>query len=716
MVRREVVVCKSRQRRFLHIGCSHLSSNDRARLWLITGPTGFIISGLRNLTSVAGSGLSNGISAGRLIFTSMVVLLAVATAAPKNRLHAQESSSSAALPSRNPSVLILDQEVLTRPAMVEFMEGFRAEFLNPGSQVVPEVFVETMDLSRLTNPEADISSAADWLLEKYRGKRLDFLIATSEKSLQFLLSRREKLAPDAWIITIERFGDQSNSVGEIRRLIKVKFSETNGGNLALALKLFPATRRVAYVATTFPHQSSTIASEARMRSEVTSKGLEFISLLDLSLDEFKTRLKQLPPDTVVHYEGIYVDSNGQRLVPAEVVEQLCHILKIPVFTGLDTQIGRGVVGGMCVKVRSVGTRAASIIKERIEGTSSSGGLIPEVAILDARALRRFGVPDSRISPDSEIRFKESGFWELYGRETLGGLLVLIVQAGLIVALVVQLRRRRSAEQTIRLQTDKLEQASRLSTLGQYAASLAHELGQPLGAILNNVEAAANLLKNDPQSHLEELRDIIHDIAEDDRRAGLVLTGIRKMVRRQQLTMRPMDLQAMLRNVMVLAKPRLEAERIAVNISCELPRPMISGDEILLQQAVLNLVNNSVDAIIASSTKAAAVNGKERTAGGAVQFIIRRAAHGGREDSELRIELVIVDNGGGIELSEVYSVLEPFFTTRSGGLGIGLSVVQSIVDQHEGRMTLQNYSGTGLTVILNFPALIQSPGMAEGAVT
>ena len=81
---------------------------------------------------------------------------------------------------------------------------------------------------------------------------------------------------------------------------------------------------------------------------------------------------------------------------------------------------------------------------------------------------------------------------------------------------------------------------------------------------------------------------------------------------------------------------------------------------------------------------------------------------------MRIELVIVDNGGGIESSEVNSVLEPFFTTRSAGLGIGLSVVQSIMDQHEGRMTLQNRSGTGLTVILSFPALIQSPGMAEGA--
>jgi signal transduction histidine kinase len=350
-------------------------------------------------------------------------------------------------------------------------------------------------------------------------------------------------------------------------------------------------------------------------------------------------------------------------------------------------------------------------------------VIPEVALLDARALKRFGIPDSRISPSSEIRFRELGFWELYGRETLAGLLVLFVQAGLIVALVIQLRRRRSAEQIVRIQTEKLEQASRLATLGQYAASLAHELGQPLGAILNNVEAAAHLLKNDPQSHLEELREIVHDIAADDRRAGLVLAGIRQMVRRQQLTMRPMDLQAMLRNAMLLAKPRLEAERIGVNVTCELQRPRISGDEILLQQAVLNLVNNSVDAITAFATKTASENfleakaggnGKERTVRGTVQFVIRGALPTGRQDSGMRIELLVIDNGGGIESSEVNLALEPFFTTRSAGLGIGLSIVQSIMDQHEGRMTLQNHPGSGLTVILSFPALLQSPGIAEGA--
>ena len=722
MVRRAMEFRKRQERRVLQIRCSHLSSSIQIGLRLIWERIGLIMPGLRNLTPVAGCGQFNCIS-GRLRFlASMVLLSAVAIPVPGKELHAQESPPPA-LPPRRPSVLILDQEVLTRPAMTEFMEGFRAEFLTPGSSISPEIFVETMDLSRLAGPNTDISRSADWLLEKYRDQRLDFLIATTEKSLKFLISKREKLAPDAWIITIERFGDVPNSAREIPRFLKLKSSETNAGNLALALQLFPATRRVAYVATTFPHRNSTIASEARMRSEATSKGLEFVSLLDLSLDELKTRLKQLPPDTVVHYQGVYVDSNGQRMVPAEVVEQLCHISENPIFAGLDTHIGRGIVGGMCVEVRSTGRRVASMMRDCIEGNSASVYGMPEVAILDARALRRFGVPYGRISPGSEIRFLDLGFWELYGRQTLVGLLVLIFQAGLIVALVVQLRRRRSAEQTIRIQTEKLEQASRLSTLGQYAASLAHELGQPLGAILNNVEAAAHLLKNDPQSHLEELREIIHDIAADDRRAGLVLDGIRQMVRRQQLTMRPMDLQTMLRNAMLLAKPRLDVERIAVNVACELQRPMISGDEILLQQAVLNLVNNSVDAIIAFATKTASgnfleakagSNGKERLLRGTIQFVIRGAVPSDQQDSEMRIELVIVDNGGGIESSEVNSVLEPFFTTRSAGLGIGLSVVQSIMDQHEGRMTLQNRSGTGLTVILSFPALIQSPGMAEGA--
>jgi len=721
MVRRAIEFVKRQKRQFLQQWSTHLSECLRFALRLITGTFVLKMALLLNRSPVAVCRWSNGISVRRLMLTCMVSLSAAAIADEGTPQHSPKLPAS--VPStRSPSVLVLDQEVLTRPAMTEFMQGVRAEFLIPGS-IAPEIFVETMDLSRLASPNADIANSADWLLEKYRGRSLDFLVAASSKSLQFLVSKRQQLSPDAWIIAIERSGEAIDSGGKIGRLLKLKNAASNTGTLDLALQLFPATKQVAFVATTFPHVASAKVSEARMRAEAQSRGLGFVSMMDQGLDQLQSSLKQLPRGTVVYYNGVHADKNGQRLVPAEVLEVLSQSSAHPVFTGLDTQIGCGAVGGMCVEVRDMGRRVSKMIRNCLEAGVETDQFIPEKAILDARALTRFQVPDERIPPGSEIRFQEMGFWETYWQQTLGGVLVLLIQAGLITALVFQLRQRRGAEQMIRVQTEKLEQASRLSTLGQYAASLAHELGQPLGAILNNVEAATLLLNKDPQSHIEELREIVHDIAEDDRRAGLVLDGIRQMVRRQQLTLRPMNLHSMLQSVMLLARPRLEAERIAVSILCELQQPMISGDEILLQQAILNLLNNSVDAIIAYAARLGS-NGfvdtkanniaRERAGRGTVQLVVREALSVDQKDSEMRIELLVIDNGGGIDLSQESLVQEAFFTTRSTGLGIGLSIVQSIMDQHEGRMTLQNHPGAGLTVILNFRAIFQQSGTAEGA--
>ena len=139
-------------------------------------------------------------------------------------------------------------------------------------------------------------------------------------------------------------------------------------------------------------------------------------------------------------------------------------------------------------------------------------------------------------------------------------------------------------------------------MGQLAAALAHELGQPLGAILNNVEAAAMLLQNDSSANATELRDIISDIAADEERADLVLARIRSMIKQQTFTVSRIDPVAVVRDAATLAQVRLKNAGISLIVDCPASLPGIAGDSILLQQALLNLINNSADAIGAAGDR------------------------------------------------------------------------------------------------------------------
>lgn len=257
----------------------------------------------------------------------------------------------------------------------------------------------------------------------------------------------------------------------------------------------------------------------------------------------------------------------------------------------------------------------------------------------------------------------------------------VVFEGEMFGSFVDLTERNRAEQKLREQREQLAHVGRVSALGQLAASLAHELDQPLGAILNNAEAAQMLLAQ-PSPNLAELGEIVRDILEDDRRAGAVLDRIRAMVQRQSFQSAEVDLPALCREVAALVQPAAAKKGIKLEFSCEPGLPPVEGDAVWLQQALLNLLINSFDAI------------------------------GGRQDGRIEVraglsrpeevEIAVTDNGGGVTESDYARLLEPFHTTKEDGLGMGLPIVHSIVEQHGGRLHIDNQPGRGLTIRFRLP--------------
>ncbi len=258
----------------------------------------------------------------------------------------------------------------------------------------------------------------------------------------------------------------------------------------------------------------------------------------------------------------------------------------------------------------------------------------------------------------------------------------IVIGNEIFGLWVDLTERNRAERLLRERQEQLARVGRVSTLGQLAAALAHELEQPLGAILNNAEAAELLLARE-MPDAGELRAIVKDVLADNRRAGAVLDRIRGMVRERSFDAKVVSVGEVLREVARITRPIAAARGIALEISCEPATPPVEGDSVLLQQALLNLVLNSMEAI------------GTRTDG----CIEMQAGEG----AEGKVEISVGDNGCGVPPEKFASLVEPFFTTKRDGLGMGLPLVQTIVEQHGGKLRLANQPGRSLAVYLTLPA-------------
>lgn len=592
-------------------------------------------------------------------------------------------------------VLVIDQEGPTRPAFVQFMEGFRAEVAEARA-TPPEVFIENLDLVRLGRSVDDPDRAAAWLLEKYSDWQFDVIVPTSAVARDFVLASRDRLSPNARIVAFERPGDALVTEDRPRDYSYVTSQSTLEDTVALACRLFPSSKRMCLLGQSEIHPGVMARFDATVSRIAKERGLEYVPLIDMGLSELRRRLRELPADSVVIYFGYWKDDLGQSYFPSEILQSLCQETKAPVFGMLDSHIGQGTVGGACSDLRAMGVAMGRLILASRERPIPPPVTVSPVVILDDRVLNRFRVPASRIPAGSRVLFREPRLWDRFRPYFVAGGAVLLLQSLLIVALVTQSRRRRWAEQIVGEQRDQIAHAGRISTLGQLAASLAHELGQPLGAILNNLEAAEILLRDDTSANSEELRAIVRDMAADDQRAGAVLDRIRAMIRKQRFTVGPVEVAGLIRGVLTLAGPGLTSDGIVVNVSCDPGLPRVAGDEVLLQQALLNLLGNSADAIRAS--RAGSAGGGEGPGGhrdpGEITIRARRAADA--------VELAVIDNGGGFGEGIMESSLEAFATTKDEGLGMGLPIVRTIIEQHGGTLRLDNAPGHGLRVSLTVP--------------
>jgi len=231
--------------------------------------------------------------------------------------------------------------------------------------------------------------------------------------------------------------------------------------------------------------------------------------------------------------------------------------------------------------------------------------------------------------------------------------------------------------------EQLAHASRVSIMGELASSIAHELGQPLGAMLCNVDAA-ELLLNQAPPNVGELRNIMSDIREDNQRAGEVIQSMRRLLLRQEIERQPLEVNLLAEEVLRLVKEDAASRNIEIKTEFSTRLPAVTGNRVQLQQVVLNFVMNAMDAM--------AQQPPER----------RRLTVGTNLGVNGELELSVSDQGPGIEPGNLPHLFQPFFTTKARGLGIGLSVAERIVAAHEGRVWAENRPTGGAVFHMALP--------------
>ena len=377
-----------------------------------------------------------------------------------------------------------------------------------------KLYTEYLDLGRFLGP-AQVGAMADFLRRKYADLKIDVIVTVYPSAVDFLQGERKNLFPDVPIVAseISRSYAENLDHSPARRFATGTIVGDNiTGVLDAILRLKPNTKKVALVTGASPLD---LHNEQIVRAGLKNYAgrLDLIDLTKLSVPETVSRISRLPQDSVIIYMSIIKDGAGQFFTPREVLSLINQATKVPLFSLYDTYFGQGIVGGRLVSFELQGKVAAGLALRVLAGESPSaipfGGDSAYVDHYDWRELKRWNIPTAAVPAGSSLSFYTPTYWEEHQLEIIGTVCLLIIETTLIVVLMVNIRRRRRAERSLRDREEQVRLA--VTAAGAGLLSLDRE-----GSVVWATDRARELYgftRDEP----EALRNMLQVVHYEDRK-------------------------------------------------------------------------------------------------------------------------------------------------------------------------------------------------------
>ncbi len=428
--------------------------------------------------------------------------------------------------------------------------------------------------------------------------------------------------------------------------------------------------------------------------------LTFVWSDDLSLPEIVRRCASLPRDSAIFFLTFGTDAERGGYADERVLAELHATANAPMFGVHSVFAGSGIVGGTLMSIDDLVRNTADVANRLLNGAPPGSIKVPPQSpgppIFDWRELQRWGIPENRLPAGSVVRYRRPSLWHEYRLAVVSAIGALALQSLLIIGLVYQRRARHRAEIDSRRSLAIAADVSRRETMSALTGSIAHELSQPLTALMSNAQALqAMSMANGPAA--DTTGEIVADIKAQTLRAKEIIDRHRKMLRTRQVDKTPIDLHAVVSESLALVGHDVRARQIEVAIHLPSNPCIVNGDQVLLQQVLVNLVMNAMDAMA-------------ETPWARRHLTIR---------SEVRaddVDVSVGDTGTGVPAHITSVLFTPFVTTKPNGVGIGLTIARAIVDAHGGTIAARNNpeGGATFTVTLRRSEKTEDAARAEGA--
>jgi len=572
------------------------------------------------------------------------------------------------------NILIVDESAADSPFGRRFKDQIHST-LDAESVQAYAMYAEYLDFGHFTGPSY-VSALETYLTNKYRDKPISLIVALGSDALKFSARLRATLWPSAPIVFVTFDEIAAKDLAALPNTTGVIATRPFQDMVKAARLLVPDLAQIALIGDLLKRQP--LRGQYQQDVQQVAKELDVTNLSDLPLYEIRKQIAALHDDTAIVYIPIYRDSTGASHNPAEALKTIADSANRPIVVDSEDFIGTGATGGFVMSAEKLGREAGQTVARIFNGESASS--IPVVTknfntpVFDARKLKQWGISESSLPAGSVVRFRQLNAWDLYRWQILTIVIIIPLQSVIIGWLYYEHRRRRAAERDSRQHLLEVAKMDRAMTASAMSASIAHELNQPLGAILNNAEAA-ELLLSARLPDREQLKEILADIRRDDARAAEIIKRLRALLKHADLEAKEIDLAEVVNDTVRLFEHQAEQQGVVLIIRSVPDNVWVRADRVHIQQVILNVAMNAMDAMQALPL-------------GARELEVDVSRHNGD------VMVSIRDTGTGIPEDKLDSIFEPFVTTKKQGTGIGLSIARTIMSTYGGKIWAENEPGGG----------------------